>query len=148
MMSYTRTLLLFTVLCISRTSYCYKLYRSESSFLCNNEILSEAKKNDLENNPIPKRGGFIYLPGDGLSSGEEREKRTFPASRYKYLTQTKLKGKMYQNSAKSGRQTKFTLSLDVPTNIMNILFNIAKAKNLRAKAAANARLMSQIGRRK
>ncbi|MGH0152792.1 UNVERIFIED_CONTAM: hypothetical protein FKN15_023707 [Acipenser sinensis] len=140
MMSYTRTLLLFTVLCTSRTSYCYKLYRSESSFLCNNEILSEAKKNDLED--------FIYLLGDCLSSGEEREKRTFPASRYKYLTQTKLKGKMYQTSAKSGRQTKFTLSLDVPTNIMNILFNIAKAKNLRAKAAANARLMSQIGRRK
>nr|XP_015207759.1 PREDICTED: urocortin-3 [Lepisosteus oculatus] len=148
MMSYIKTLLLFTLLCTPTTSFCYRLYQSESNFLCNNEILSGAKKSDLQDNYLPERRRFLYLPGGDLSSGELREKRTFPASQYKYLRQTQLKGKMYQNSAKSDRRTKFTLSLDVPTNIMNILFNIAKAKNLRAKAAANARLMAQIGRRK
>ena len=30
---------------------------------------------------------------------------------------------------------------------MNILFDIAKAKNMRAKAADNARLLAQIGRK-
>uniref|UniRef100_A0A8C4SKD3 Urocortin 3, like n=1 Tax=Erpetoichthys calabaricus TaxID=27687 RepID=A0A8C4SKD3_ERPCA len=147
-MSRIRSFLLFTIVCVTRTSVTFKLYRSESSFLCNNEILSEAKKGDLLDGSAPSRGNLIYFPKEGVSSVEEREKRTFPASRYKYLTQTQLKGKMYQNSAKSDRRTKFTLSLDVPTNIMNILFNIAKAKNMRAKAAANARLMAQIGRRK
>ncbi|MBN3302813.1 UCN3 protein, partial [Amia calva] len=143
-----KTLLLFAIMCAPTSSLCYRLYQSESSFLCNNEILSGAKKSDPQDSSLPERGRLFYLPGEGLSSAEDREKRTFPASHYKYLRQTQLKGKMYQNSAKSDRRTKFTLSLDVPTNIMNILFNIAKAKNLRAKAAANARLMAQIGRRK
>nr|XP_015203612.1 PREDICTED: urocortin-3-like [Lepisosteus oculatus]XP_015203613.1 PREDICTED: urocortin-3-like [Lepisosteus oculatus] len=44
--------------------------------------------------------------------------------------------------------TWFSLSLDVPTSILSILIDLAKAKELRAKAAANAELMARIGRRK
>ncbi|KAJ8386660.1 hypothetical protein AAFF_G00167760 [Aldrovandia affinis] len=128
-MSYMRALLALAVLCAPTSSLCFRLYESEFNFLCNNEVLSGAKKSA------------------NSSAADTREKRTFPASRYKYLTQAQLRGKMYQNSAKSDRRSKFTLSLDVPTNIMNILFNIAKAKNLRAKAADNARLMAQIGKK-
>ncbi|KAI1888087.1 hypothetical protein AGOR_G00181430 [Albula goreensis] len=146
-MSYMKILLVFAVLCAPTSSLCFRLYEGELNFLCNNELLSGTKKSELPNDSLPDERGFLYLSGDNLSSGETREKRTFPIHRYKYLTQTQLKGKMFQNSAKSDRRSKFTLSLDVPTNIMNILFNIAKAKNLRAKAADNARLMAQIGKK-
>lgn len=64
------------------------------------------------------------------------------------MSRTKLRGQMLRNSSKGDRRSRVTLSLDVPTNIMNVLFDVAKAKNLRAKAAENARLLAQIGRRK
>ncbi|NWV15810.1 UCN3 protein, partial [Ptilonorhynchus violaceus] len=77
------------------------------------------------------------------ASDENLGKRTFPRDdRSKAAFRAHPKGKSQRSRAK------VTLSLDVPTNLMNILFNIAKAKNLRAKAAANAHLMAQIGRRK
>ncbi|XP_068256680.1 collagen alpha-1(VII) chain-like [Nyctibius grandis] len=114
-----------------------------------------AQKSHPEENDVLDKRGFDSL--EEVSEDEEGEeavdeemgKRTFPGEgHYKYVSQAQVKGKTYQNRAKSDRHTKVTLSLDVPTNIMNILFNIAKAKNLRAKAAANAHLMAQIGRRK
>ncbi len=91
---------------------------------------------------------LLYKSARSLSSEEPRERRTIPASKYRYLSQTQLRSKLYRNSAKSDRRNQVTLSIDVPTNIMNILFNIAKAKNLRAKADDNARLLAQIGKRK
>ncbi|XP_006120397.2 urocortin-3 isoform X2 [Pelodiscus sinensis] len=152
-MSPTRFVLLLLILCAARTGLSLKLYKAESLFNCINAALSEAEKSLLEeNSPLDKRNSD-YPPGKEAPSPreeaeeEEKEKRTFPEdARYQY--QAPLKGKMHQTRAKSDRRTKFTLSLDVPTNIMNILFDIAKAKNLRAKAAANAHLMAQIGRRK
>ncbi|XP_030071883.1 urocortin-3 [Microcaecilia unicolor] len=150
-----RLLLLLLLLATASDSFPYKLYRAPSIFSCINEALAEAKKRALEESALLAKRSFDYLPSEGFPSEEdeeeeeeEKEKRTFPAARYKYLSQAQVKGKVYQNKAKSDRRTKFTLSLDVPTNLMNILFNIAKAKNLRAKAAANAHLMAQIGRRK
>ncbi|XP_036165896.1 urocortin-3 [Myotis myotis] len=149
-----------------RMSLSHKFSKAESIFCCINMALSEAKKNQLEDIPLLSKRGFPYLPSQDPSSdedkekdeeGEDKKKRAFSAprgsggagsSRYKYLSQAQLKGKLYQNKAKSDRHTKFTLSLDVPTNVMNVLLNIAKAKNLRAKAAANAHLMAQIGRKK
>ncbi|XP_045385661.1 urocortin-3 [Lemur catta] len=145
-----------------RTGLPHKLHKAEPVLGCLNAALSEAKESRLEAaSPLGKRSS-LYLPGQGPSSGEkeeeeDKEKRIFSVSggrggagspRYKYLSQAQLKGKLYQDKAKSDRRTKFTLSLDVPTNIMNILFNIAKAKNLQAKAAANAHLMAQVGRKK
>ncbi|XP_062928290.1 urocortin 3, like [Mobula hypostoma] len=124
------------------------MYKLNKSYLCNNELLSEAMKEESSEDSSMKDRDMIYLPNDRSPLVEEKEKRTLPFSRYKYLTRTQLKRKMYQNMARSNRRTKFTLSLDVPTNILNILLNIAKAKNMRAKAAANARLMAKIGRRK
>ncbi|XP_067391084.1 urocortin-3 [Emydura macquarii macquarii] len=152
-MSPTRLTLLLLILCAARTGLSLKLYRAESLFRCINAALSEAKQSRPEENSFPDKRSFDGPPEKLAPSQEqdeeEKEKRTFPGdARYKYLSQAQLKGKPYQNRAKSDQRSKFTLSLDVPTNIMNILFNIAKAKNLRAKAAANAHLMAQIGRRK
>ncbi|XP_029473015.1 urocortin-3 [Rhinatrema bivittatum] len=149
-----RLLLLLLLLAPTSDSLPYKLHRAPSLFSCISEALAEAKRRALEENSLPVKRNFDYLPGEGLPSEEEeeeeeeKEKRTFPAARYKYLSQAQLKGKVYQNKAKSDDRTKFILSLDVPTHLMNILFKIAKAKNLQAKAAANAHIMAQIGRRK
>lgn len=149
-----------------RAGLSYKFYRARPIFSCLSTAPAEVKQSPQEDVPLLSKRSFHYLPSQDPSSGEEKEegeekqekdKRTFPGSgggggagntRYKYLTQAQPKGKLYQDKTKSNRHAKFTLSLDVPTNIMNILFNIAKAKTLRAKAAANAHLMAQIGRKK
>ncbi|KAM7159224.1 urocortin-3 isoform 1-T2 [Molossus nigricans] len=144
----------------------HKFSKAESIFCCISTALSEARKSPLEDAPLLSKRGFPYLPSQAPSSGEDKEreeeeenkkKRTFSGPRgvggagspqYKYLPQAQLRSRLSQNKTKSDQRTKLTLSLDVPTNIMNVLFNIAKAKNLRAKAAANAHLMAQIGRKK
>ncbi|XP_043824825.1 urocortin-3 [Dromiciops gliroides] len=162
-------LFLLLLLGTSRTGNSHKLYQTESIFSCLNTAISGAKSQLRDGSSLSKRS-FGYIPSEELSSEEEgkeekeedeedKEKRTLSGgsggigagiegTRYKYQSQAQLKRKLYQNKAQSDRHAKFTLSLDVPTNIMNILFNIAKAKNLKAKAAANAHLMAQIGRRK
>ncbi|KAM8801523.1 urocortin-3 [Rhynchonycteris naso] len=158
--------LLLLLLGVPRVGLPHKLSPAESISHCINRALSEAKKSQLEDALLLNKRGFPYLPSQDPSSGEDEErqkeeqdkkKRAFSSPgdssgagnpRYKYLSQAQLRGRLYQDKAKSDRRTKLTLSLDVPTNIMNILFNIAKAKNLRAKAAANAHLMAQIGRKK
>nr|XP_020633947.1 urocortin-3 isoform X2 [Pogona vitticeps] len=146
------------------TGFSLKLYKAESLYGCIDAALSDINKGlGGENSPLEKRS-FVFQAGgedvssedekddDDIGSLEEKEKRTFPATvtRYKSMAQVpgKSKGSVATGQTQSDRRTKFTLSLDVPTNLMNILFNIAKAKNLRAKAAANAQLMAQIGRRK
>lgn len=43
--------------------------------------------------------------------------------------------------------SRFALSLDVPTNILSVLIDLAKNQDMRTKAAANAQLMARIGRR-
>ncbi|XP_053429229.1 urocortin-3 [Nycticebus coucang] len=126
-----------------------------------NSALSEATKSHLGGIDLLVRRSSHYLPHQDPPSGEEeeeyKEKRTLSVSGgrgsagspgHKSLTQAQLRGRLPPDKVKGEQRTKFTLSLDVPTNIMNILFNIAKAKNLRAKAAANAHLMAQIGRKK
>ncbi|KAM7130825.1 urocortin-3 [Ciconia maguari] len=155
-MPHTRLLLLLTLLCATETGRALHLYNAASIFSCLNAALAKAQKSLPEENAILDKRSFDS-PSPEEASEEEGEdtvdeemgKRTFPGEgHYKYMSQAQVKGKTYQNRAKSDHRTKVTLSLDVPTNIMNILFNIAKAKNLRAKAAANAHLMAQIGRRK
>ncbi|XP_010579333.1 PREDICTED: urocortin-3 [Haliaeetus leucocephalus] len=158
-MPHTRLLLLLALLCAAETSRALRLYNTASIFSCLNAALAEAQKSHPEENaildkrsfdsPLPVEASEEEEEEEGDTADEEMGKRTFPGEgHYKYVSQAQVKGKTYQNRAKSDRRTKVTLSLDVPTNIMNILFNIAKAKNLRAKAAANAHLMAQIGRRK
>lgn len=156
-------LLLLLLLGGPRTSLSHKFYNTGPVFSCLNTALSEVKKNKLEDVPVLSKKNFGYLPTQDPSGEEEDEqkhiknKRTFSDSaggngarsiRYRYQSQAQPKGKLYPDKVKNDRGTKFTLSLDVPTNIMNILFNIDKAKNLRAKAAANAQLMAQIGKKK
>ncbi|XP_030646059.1 urocortin 3, like [Chanos chanos] len=148
MLSLMRTLLVLAVLCAPTSSICFRVYETDSNFLCNDGVLPGSKSNEQPRNSLLESLDLLYKAGDTLSSAESRERRTLPASNYRFLSQTQLRSKMYRNSAKSDRRSKFTLSLDVPTNIMNILFDIAKAKSLRAKAADNARLMAQIGKRK
>ncbi|NXO20325.1 UCN3 protein, partial [Cisticola juncidis] len=102
-----------------------------------------------ENSILDKRSSLEEAEEDEDEEVTEEElgKRTFPGDEHSKFP-SPAKGRSSASRAKGERRTKVTLSLDVPTNIMNILFNIAKAKNLRAKAAANAHLMAQIGRRK
>lgn len=152
-MSHPRLLLLLILLGAAGTGRALSLSNAASIFSCLNAALSEAQKIHPEENAVlDKRGSespSLEEASEEDAAEEELGKRTFPGEgHYKYVSQAQVKGKTYQNRAKSDRRTKVTLSLDVPTNIMNILFNIAKAKNLRAKAAANAHLMAQIGRRK
>ncbi|XP_051007389.1 urocortin-3 [Acomys russatus] len=159
-------LLLLMLLGGPRTSISHRFYNAGPVFSCLNTTLSEVKKSKLADVPLAllsKKTFFDHLPMQD-PSGKERDeqrhgknKRTFSGpgggngagiTRYRYQPQAQHKWKLYPDKAKSDRGTKFTLSLDVPTNIMNILFNIDKAKNLRAKAAANAQLMAQIGKKK
>uniref|UniRef100_A0A8B9FM10 Urocortin 3 n=1 Tax=Amazona collaria TaxID=241587 RepID=A0A8B9FM10_9PSIT len=156
-MSHSRLLLLLALLCATESSRALRLYNPTSILSCLNMALAEGQKSLPEENTVLDKRSFESTSveegseeqeGDNVAE-EEIGKRTFPGEgHYRYVSQAQVKGKSYQNRAKSDRRTKVTLSLDVPTNIMNILFNIAKAKNLRAKAAANAHLMAQIGRRK
>lgn len=151
-MSQPRLLLLLILLGAAGAGRALSLSNAASIFSCLHAALGEARMiHPEENSVLDKRGSEPPSPEEAPEEDEEEEeelgKRTFPGDgHYKY--QAQVKGKSSQNQAKSDRRTKVTLSLDVPTNIMNILFNIAKAKNLRAKAAANAHLMAQIGRRK
>lgn len=46
------------------------------------------------------------------------------------------------------RARRVSLSLDVPTQILNVLLDLAREKELQARAAANAELMARLGRRK
>ncbi|XP_026884884.1 urocortin 3, like [Electrophorus electricus] len=139
-MPFAKTLLVLAVLCAPISSLYY--------FVCDDEFLPRSEADEHPAKPLYDTLSLLYKPADALSSQESRERRTLPESNYKFLSQTLLRSKMYRNSAKSERRNQVTLSLDVPTSIMNILFDIAKAKNLRAKAAHNARLLAQIGRRK
>ncbi|NWY68322.1 UCN3 protein, partial [Erithacus rubecula] len=142
-MSHPRLLLLLVLLGSTSSSRALSLSSAASILSCLEAALSGAENAALDKRQAPS----LEEEEDGEEEEEELGKRTFPGDGHsKYASQAQGKG--HQNRAKSDRRTKVTLSLDVPTNIMNILFNIAKAKNLRAKAAANAHLMAQIGRRK
>ncbi|XP_060937564.1 urocortin 3, like [Limanda limanda] len=152
MLSSLKTLLLLSVLCAPTSSLCLRLYHSRSDLLCTNQLEEPGYS------PVEDWGSLLqsaeYLTSSSSSSsssssGESsRGKRTSSPANYRFVSRTKLRGQMLRNSSKGDRRSRLTLSLDVPTNIMNVLFDVAKAKNLRAKAAENARLLAQIGRRK
>lgn len=162
MLSSLKTLLLLSVLCTPTSSLCLRLYQSRSDLLCDDQMAVGVRSDEDEPgySPLGGWGSLLqsaeYLassssssPASSSSSVESsREKRTSSPANYRFMSRTKLRGQMLRNSSKGDRRSRLTLSLDVPTNIMNVLFDVAKAKNLRAKAAENARLLAQIGRRK
>lgn len=151
MLSSLKTLLLLSVLCTPTSSLCLHLSDYRLPLLCDDHM-AVGLRGDGD---VP-----VYSPADDwaslLQSGEylsssadsSREKRTAAPANYRFMRRTKLRGQVLHNSSKGHRRSRLTLSLDVPTNIMNVLFDVAKAKNLRAKAAENARLLAHIGRRK
>ncbi|XP_070785404.1 urocortin 3, like [Enoplosus armatus] len=154
-----KTLLLLSVLCTPTSSLCLRLYQTRSDLLCDDQMAVGVRSDDDEPgySPMDGWGSLLqsaeYLASSSSSSSSSsaessREKRTSSPANYRYVSRTKLRGQMLRNSSKGDRRSRLTLSLDVPTNIMNVLFDVAKAKNLRAKAAENARLLAQIGRRK
>lgn len=147
MLSSLKTLLLLSVVCTPTSSLCLRLYPSD--LLCD-EVQSDREEPDsAQLNDWSSVMQFGELLSSSSSSTESsREKRTSSPANYRYISRTKLKGQMLRNSSKGDRRSRLTLSLDVPTNIMNVLFDVAKAKNLRAKAAENARLLAHVGRRK
>ncbi|XP_028304851.1 urocortin 3, like [Gouania willdenowi] len=152
--SMLKTLLLLSVLCAPSSSWCLRLYQSGSDLLCFQP--TTAALHGAENDPGPSSvEGWGSLPEYPISSSSSypessRERRTSSPSSYRFLSHTKLRGQMLPNSSSSraDRRSRLTLSLDVPTNIMNVLFDVAKAQNMRAKAAQNARVLALIGRRK
>ncbi|XP_051247963.1 urocortin 3, like [Dicentrarchus labrax] len=158
MLSSLKTLLLLSVLCTPTSSLCLRLYHSRSDLLCDDQVAVGVRSDDEEPgySPVDDWGSLLqsaeYLTSSSSSSSSSaessREKRTSSPANYRFMSRTKLRGQMLRNSSKGDRRSRLTLSLDVPTNIMNVLFDVAKAKNLRAKAAENARLLAQIGRRK
>ncbi|XP_035533888.1 urocortin 3, like [Morone saxatilis] len=158
MLSSLKTLLLLSVLCTPTSSLCLRLYHSRSNLLCDDQVAVGVRSDDEEPgySPVDDWGSLLqsaeYLTSSSSSSSSSaessREKRTSSPANYRFMSRTKLRGQMLRNSSKGDRRSRLTLSLDVPTNIMNVLFDVAKAKNLRAKAAENARLLAQIGRRK
>ncbi|XP_070848192.1 urocortin 3, like [Chaetodon trifascialis] len=155
MLSSLKTLLLLSVLCTPTSSLCLRLYQSRSDLLCDDQLAVGVRSDEDEPgySPLDGWGSLLqsaeYLSSSSSSSAESsREKRTSTPANYRFMSRTKLRGQMLRNSSKGDRRSRLTLSLDVPTNIMNVLFDVAKAKNLRAKAAENARLLAQIGRRK
>ncbi|XP_030006214.1 urocortin 3, like [Sphaeramia orbicularis] len=148
MLSSLKTLLLLSVLCTPTSSLCLRLYQSD--VLCDSPVAIGVPNDEDEpgNSPVDGWGSLLQSAGYHASVESSREKRTSSPANYRFVSQTKLRGQMLRNSSKGDRRSRLTLSLDVPTNIMNVLFDVAKAKNLRAKAAENARLLAQIGRRK
>ncbi|XP_030576462.1 urocortin 3, like [Archocentrus centrarchus] len=159
MLSSLKTLLLFSVLCTPTSSLCLRLYQTRPDLLCDDQLAVGVRSDQTEPgySTVDGWGSLLqsaeYLSSSSSSSSfssaeSSREKRTSSPANYRFLSRTKLRGQMLRNSNKGDRRSRLTLSLDVPTNIMNVLFDVAKAKNLRAKAAENARLLAQIGRRK
>lgn len=153
MLSSLKTLLLLSVLCTPTSSLCLRLYRSD--LLCDDQMAVGVRRveDELGYSPVDGLGSLLqsaeYLTSSSASAESSREKRTSSPANYRFTSRTKLRGQILRNSSNKGdRRSRLTLSLDVPTNIMNVLFDVAKAKNLRAKAAENARLLAQIGRRK
>uniref|UniRef100_A0A8C3NH79 Uncharacterized protein n=2 Tax=Geospiza parvula TaxID=87175 RepID=A0A8C3NH79_GEOPR len=53
-----------------------------------------------------------------------------------------------KRAAPSKKRRKVSLSLDVHTHLLKILLDLAREKELQAKAAANAELMARLGRRR
>ncbi|CAN9508199.1 unnamed protein product [Ophioblennius macclurei] len=159
MLSSLKTLLLLSVLCAPTSSLCVRLHQTRSDLLCSDQRVSDRIEADyspgdgweslLQSTNYLSSSSSASSSSSSTSSAESsREKRTSYPAGYRILSRTKLKGQMLRNNSKADRRSKLTLSLDVPTNIMNVLFDVAKAKNLRAKAAQNARLLADIGRRK
>ncbi|XP_029318102.1 urocortin 3, like [Cottoperca gobio] len=155
MLSSLKTLLLLSVLCTPTSSLCLRLYHTRSNLLCDDQMAVGVRSYEDEL-PVDGWGSLLqsaeYLSSSSTSASSSaessREKRTSSPANYRFISRTKLRGQMLRNSIKGDRRSRLTLSLDVPTNIMNVLFDVAKAKHLRAKAAENARMLAQIGRRK
>ncbi|XP_035466295.2 urocortin 3, like [Scophthalmus maximus] len=167
MLSSLKTLLLLSVLCTPTSGLCLRLDHARSGLLCDDRMAADEDERGFS--PADGWGSLLqsaeYLASSSSSSSSSstsssssstssssaetsRERRTSSPANYRFMSRTKLRGQMLRNSSKGDRRSRLTLSLDVPTNIMNVLFEVAKAKNLRAKAAQNARLLAQIGRRK
>ncbi|XP_034382509.1 urocortin 3, like [Cyclopterus lumpus] len=149
MLSSLKTLLLLSVLCTPTSSLCLRLYRTRDDLVCDDQM-AVGVRSDVDGwGSLLQSAEYLSSALTSSSSAESsREKRTSSPANYRFVSRTKLRGQMLRNSSKGDRRSRLTLSLDVPTNIMNVLFDVAKAKNLRAKAAENARLLAHIGRRK
>lgn len=160
MLSSLKTLLLLSVLCTPTYSLCLRLSQSGSELLCDDHraVGLRGEEDEPGYSPVDGWASLLqsaeYLSSSSSSTSSSssaessREKRTSSPANYRFMSRTKLRGQMLRNNSKGDRRSRLTLSLDVPTNIMNVLFDVAKAKNLRAKAAENARLLAHIGRRK
>ncbi|XP_031508407.1 urocortin-3 [Papio anubis] len=126
-------LLLLLLLGGPRTGLLHKFYKAKPIFSCLNAALSEAEKGQGEDTSLLSKRSFHHPPGGDASSGEKdegKEKRTFPVSgarggaggtRYKYVSQAQPSPPRHSQESSAHCHS----CPDVPTNIMNLLFNIA-----------------------
>ncbi|XP_037318096.2 urocortin 3, like [Pungitius pungitius] len=159
MLSWLKTLLLLSVLCTPTSGLCLRLFRTRYDLVCDDRTTVGVRSHLDDWGSLLQSAEYLSSSSSSSSSStssssssssaeSSREKRTSSPANYRFTSRTKLRGQMLRNSSKADRRSRLTLSLDVPTNIMNVLFDVAKAKNMRAKAAQNARLLAHIGRRK
>uniref|UniRef100_A0A8C0BWL3 Corticotropin-releasing factor domain-containing protein n=1 Tax=Buteo japonicus TaxID=224669 RepID=A0A8C0BWL3_9AVES len=90
---------------------------------------------------VPPGGGVAFAPESPaapppLLEGSARKALPWPMSPAAKRPAPRKKARMV------------SLSLDVPTHVLKILLDLAREKELQAKAAANAELMARLGRRK
>ncbi|XP_077400955.1 urocortin 3, like [Vanacampus margaritifer] len=142
-----KTLLLLSVLCSPSSSLCLRLTHGRSDLLCDHQMAGGGLSPEDGWGPL-LRSSAEYLAASASEESASRERRTSNLTKSRFQSRAKLRGSLLRNGGKEARRSQLTLSLDVPTNIMNVLFDVAKAQNLRAKAAENARLFARIGRRK
>uniref|UniRef100_A0A8B9EQG4 Corticotropin-releasing factor domain-containing protein n=1 Tax=Anser cygnoides TaxID=8845 RepID=A0A8B9EQG4_ANSCY len=92
---------------------------------------------------------LLHVPSGRAASAPDRGGGgVSPAA---HVTRPRPKGRCCGTGSGCGRRRRcpwVSLSLDVPTHILKILLDLAREKELQAKAAANAELMARIGRRR
>ncbi|XP_037099657.1 urocortin 3, like [Syngnathus acus] len=147
MLSSLKTLLLLLVLCPSSSSLCLRLARGRSDLICDHQMAGGGFSSEDAWGSL-LRSSAEYLVASAPEESASREKRTYNPAKTRFQSRAKIRGSLLRNGGKEEHRSQLTLSLDLPTNIMNVLFDVAKAQNLRSKAADNARLLARIGRRK
>ncbi|XP_019738750.1 urocortin 3, like [Hippocampus comes] len=148
MLSSLKTLLLLSVLCPPSSCLCLRLARGRSDLLCDNQMAAGGRFSSENVWGSLLQSSAEYLGASASEESSSREKRTFNPAKSRFQSRAKLRGSLLRNGGKEERRSQLTLSLDLPTNIMNVIFEMAKDQNLRSKADENARLLARIGRRK
>uniref|UniRef100_A0A8C3VB37 Corticotropin-releasing factor domain-containing protein n=2 Tax=Catharus ustulatus TaxID=91951 RepID=A0A8C3VB37_CATUS len=102
----------------------------------------------LDNKMLP-RVSKMRRDDDGSGAGSHLDKGSLPLLEgSERQAQPWLISPATKRPAPRKKGRKVSLSLDVDTHLLKILLDLAREKELEAKAAANAELMARLGRRR